>query len=900
MRLHWVELENWRQHIKTRIDFDNNATVIYGPNETGKSTVQEALSRGLFDKSSSQAEAIKSVKPLTASGNVTSTVRIEFTLNKTTYRVEKNFNLRSGTSLYKIADGKSVLLDQDTADEQLIKLLEADLPSPRGSKPSQWGAFHWLWANQDNRELPTNTEGDPTAALHLEKEDTGGMLVTPKFQAVQDMVQAAYARYFTRTGRVTSNSPIPGIEEEIQTLQQTSIELTNKIKKVDGEKQKLEELQKQLPTLEDKLAETKKELNKARSEAIDFSSIESELRASEAGVKEAEREVQDAKKALKELNESSKKIDRLQEEERKARESLYRLEAVCELLGKRLQEKVEEVEEKEMKVRECDELTRDVRILWTKSDTKGKIEELEKKIDRIRDINGKIEELRQKEAPIVPTNREIDELTQSQIQIEVLRESLTASGLTVDIAHGEKGSLEVEVDGERIEDGETTTTGTESVSVEAPGLGKVTVRAELERARDAKADILRLEESVRRTLSKYDLNSIGELKQLSRTQKEISDSIKELLAEKKGIDERSIDEVDMELQKLKETYEEYEKIERTPVAIELNPTDGDLGELVNRREAEEDAARKVLDEARTERDEISKELTGKKEQLIELRGEEKHLSEELGKAITQREEVFRKHGSVENQEKILAGAEADLKKRSEEHKKIEQRYKELEKGPINKIKRLEQQIENQEQIVKQQRTRIDQLKGVIETYSLEGTYSELAKTESDIEILTERLEREQIRAESYKLLKETLQDQYRSALSAVVGPIREEVKRSLSYVTGFLHEDVELNEYLFPTRLGERGIDDISLEFNDGSSGLKEILALCVRLAVAKHLSEKDPQCLILDDPFVHVSSDRSNRMIELINEAIEEYGLQVIVLTHRQMEFAGFTGKMVDIQSVK
>ena len=149
-------------------------------------------------------------------------------------------------------------------------------------------------------------------------------------------------------------------------------------------------------------------------------------------------------------------------------------------------------------------------------------------------------------------------------------------------------------------------------------------------------------------------------------------------------------------------------------------------------------------------------------------------------------------------------------------------------------------------------------------------------------------------------MKESLENQYRKALSIVVGPIQEEVKRSLSYVTGFLHEDVELNEYLFPTKLGERGIEDISLEFNDGSSGLKELLAICVRLAVAKHLSERDCQCLVLDDPFVHVSSDRSNRMIELINEAIKDCGLQVIILTHRPMEFAGLEGTTVDIQSVK
>ena len=85
MRLHWVELENWRRHAKTRIDFDEAATVVYGPNETGKSTILEALSMGFFDKSSSQAETITHIKPRTASGKVTSTVRIEFTLNKTRY-----------------------------------------------------------------------------------------------------------------------------------------------------------------------------------------------------------------------------------------------------------------------------------------------------------------------------------------------------------------------------------------------------------------------------------------------------------------------------------------------------------------------------------------------------------------------------------------------------------------------------------------------------------------------------------------------------------------------------------------------------------------------------------------------------------------------------------------------
>ncbi len=43
----------------------------------------------------------------------------------------------------------------------------------------------------------------------------------------------------------------------------------------------------------------------------------------------------------------------------------------------------------------------------------------------------------------------------------------------------------------------------------------------------------------------------------------------------------------------------------------------------------------------------------------------------------------------------------------------------------------------------------------------------------------ERLDKEQILAKSYGFLKEVLEQQYRSALSAVVSPIQEEVKRLL-------------------------------------------------------------------------------------------------------------------------
>jgi len=899
MKLHWVELENWRQHTKTKIDFHECTTVVYGPNEAGKSTIFEALSKGFFDRSSSQSEAIRKIKPLTASGNVTSTVRIEFTLNQIRYRVEKNFNIKSGTSLYKITEGRSVLIDQDTADEELIKLLEAELPARSGSKPSQWGAFHWLWANQDNRELPDNKDGDPTTVLHLDTKETG-MLVTPKFKAVQERVQSAYAKYFTNTGRVTKDSAIPKLEEDIKKFGQRVAELKDKIKKVDGEKQSLASLEEKLPELLKNLADTKWELEKVRGEIIDLSYIESDLKSSESSVNEADRDVKDTQKALKELRDAVIKIDKLRDDEKKTREGFSRLDALREHLEKQFQEKNNEVENWADEIRKCEELTRDARILKDVADTTKDIKELSEKIDQILDINTEIESLKEKEVPLVPTDKEIDSLVQKHTQMEVLKESLKASGISVSIAYGEKGSLEVEVDGEKLKDGEITATGTESVKVKSPDLGEVTVRAKLDQARDAKSDIISLEQSIQGVLSKYGLNSIDELKELNSTQKKISDSIKVLIAEKKGVDKRPLDEMISEKQSLNEKYEEYKKLERKSFVVEQNAIVGNLTELVKKREAEEDKTRKNLDASRKEREEINKELSKKREELAKIGTEQRHCQDELENAIAQERELIRKYGSEENQEKRLTDAQSELKKQKKEYERIKQRYDELEKGPVNNVKRLETEIENKEQIIRQQRTSIDKLKGAISTESLEGAYSELSESESQIEILKERLDREQIRSESLKLLKESLENQYHKALSVVVGPIQDEVKRSLSYVTGFLHDDVELDEYLSPTRLGERGIEDISLEFSEGSSGLKEVLAICVRLAVAKHLSERDCQCLILDDPFVHVSSERSNKMIELINEAIRDNGLQVIILTHRPMEFAGFDGEMVDIQNAK
>ena len=526
------------------------------------------------------------------------------------------------------------------------------------------------------------------------------------------------------------------------------------------------------------------------------------------------------------------------------------------MLGGQYEKMKKDVEEKASQIKISEELYRDAQILKSLSEIEESIQISNQKIERIKDINEKIEKLRVKNVQNIPNDEKIEEILQGQTRIATLEENLAAKGLAVEITPGKKGLLKVEVDGERIKGKILSITGTESVSVGATGLGKVTVHANLEQASDAKVDIQRLQENIRNALDEYEVSSVKELIELNKIQGKIIAEINVLTAEKKGIDERLIDEITSDLKQLEEKKEEYEKYNRLPESIELNSPDGDLEKLVKKRENDSQKANKALEKARKDRDEIGTELSGKREELASVREEKKHLAQDLTSAFEDEREIINQNGSLEIQKEKLEKAKVELKDREQKYKDIKQKYEDLEKGPLNKIKRLEREIKNQDDLIQKHRASIDQLIGGVKKVSLEGSYSESAKIESQMEILKERCEREQISAEAHKLLKELLEQQYHSTISAVFGPIQEEVKRSLGYVTGFLHENVELNEYLYPVRMGERGFEDVSLEFEDSSSGLKEALTLCVRLAIANHLSERDTQCLVFDDPFIHVSSD--------------------------------------------
>jgi DNA repair exonuclease SbcCD ATPase subunit len=898
MKLISVELENWRRHSKLKIKFDDRATVIYGPNESGKSTLMEALSRALFDRSSSHGDEIRRLKPLTAIGNVSSSVKLEFSLKGVNYMVEKTFNHNAGTKLFKLNSGNYTLLDQDeSADQYLTKILEASLPSKGTSKQSQWGPFQWLWAPQTSRELPAAGEGDPTISLHLDKE---AIITTPRFQRMQSAVDEDYSKYFTRTGKPTAASPISAMEAELDDLRQKKVDYENELRVIDQDVIKLKDLESQLPKLVEELQKTIKQLDEAKSESTDFSIYESRLEASKSKLSDLSGKIKYAENAIKSLKDSRMNVMEYEKKVRDSGSEVQEHKASRLLIEKSLKEKDDAVDGLEQRLTDATDLLEDARLLLNRSLIRADFERLNKKLERISVLNAQIDAKRKEQIPLFPDREELERFRNAETRLKILKNKLNDNGLNLTLIPGKSGVLDVKVDGEKLERGHLKAVGTEIIGVSHKNFGTVKVEAKLRDARDVKNEIERQESFVNKTLKKYSVKSSEELLRMGANQERIINELKAITSERKGIDDRTDKELNDEKIRLQVQLNALDKVKRVPKSVEKNSTQGDLKRLLKDREAGERKVRKLLEATKKERDSIKGTFNEEDKKYVKADTDLTNFSEELKKAKEEESALVLKYGSIEVQESNLKSYKKEYYRINKEKEALELKIEEMRNGPINKMIRLEKQKENDEKIVQDLREQINKVKGGIEKESLKGTYSKLADIQSRMEEYEDAIERETIIAESLKLLKQLLQEQYHSLISKVTAPIQGEVQRLINYITMSYHDRVELNEYLYPVRIGEQNLDaDKLLEFEDGSSGLKEALTLCVRLAVATYMSDAESQCLVLDDPFIHVSSERANRIVELVNESIEKHRLQVIVLTHRPVEFSGLNCTMIDIGSV-
>ena len=149
MILRAIRLSGWRCYAAPLElgPFADGINVIHAANGVGKSTLFEALQRGLLDSHRVQGKPVQDLRPW--GRDLSPSVTVEFVHEGTDYRIEKQFLSGAASVLQRRENGSfTPLAESREADTRVREMLLGEA-APRGlTKPAQWGLAQVLWVPQ--------------------------------------------------------------------------------------------------------------------------------------------------------------------------------------------------------------------------------------------------------------------------------------------------------------------------------------------------------------------------------------------------------------------------------------------------------------------------------------------------------------------------------------------------------------------------------------------------------------------------------------------------------------------------------------------------------------------------------------------------------------------------------
>ncbi|MCP9848462.1 AAA family ATPase [Cyanobium sp. Morenito 9A2] len=259
MRLLSCHLRRVRVHRDLELSFAPGLTVIGGPNEVGKSTLVEALHKGLFLKATATGRGVEELRARRHGGQPE--VEIRFEASGQRWQVRKRFSGASGTC--QLSNDGGLALSGSAADEALAQLLGVGEPVEGrriAQLPERWAH---LWVRQGEGGANPLAGGGERYDLgrlveQLQIRGDSGALHSALDRQVLGRIQEELALTFTATGRVRAGSPLALVRQGEQEAQRRRHlaqgrceELEASMEQLRGLEQRLEQIERQeRPALE--------------------------------------------------------------------------------------------------------------------------------------------------------------------------------------------------------------------------------------------------------------------------------------------------------------------------------------------------------------------------------------------------------------------------------------------------------------------------------------------------------------------------------------------------------------------------------------------------------------------------------------------------------------------------
>jgi hypothetical protein len=894
-----IQVRNWRCFVgSVSVDpFSEALNVLHAPNATGKSTLFEALCRGLLDGHKVTGREIEAIRPW---GRLLApAVTVEFSHQSVTYRIAKQFIEGASAVLERLENGRFVrLAEGNSADEMVREILTRNPPGRGLARPENWGIAQILWAPQGNLALE-NLSGDVVADIrHL----LGIQVSGPKGGPIEKRIEQAYLQRFTPSGRLRTGKDAPRLsklEENLEDAVERRAQALSQQQAYEEAVRRVEDLHAQRLQAKRNLEAITKPLIEARSRADSYKGLLSESRQREERLKATEAEHRELKQRIGSIKD-------IREDLKKARETIYRVEQDMPLVERELDSREKNVFvakatlEDARKGRQAVDDTQEIAVEARRFlEGKRTLADLTNTVERIKQAQQALASCKKERSALVAPDesllrdlrRAIKKRDDAQIRID-------SSLITVEIVPEAKGSLTV-ITGERTgvvpfeAEKPLLVKGSPEVVLDFPEIGRFRAWGPTGSVEEERAARDHAERKIRDFTDPFGTSDLDELEMLRKQANELDRKVSEAETHLETVlsgqlleeIERECSKVAASLVHVSERHADWD--ERPPdlsaLEAEAEEKKRSFVDVVEKAESNWEAAQSALISVKTKKATLAATLEQAQSHRKSLESKLSDLTSD-GKKDEEREEALR------NATLSWEGARLSLEE-------VEKKLSSFVEDPIATVDKLEKQLDAAKDLADKALEEEKSAEGMLEQLSAQGTYSSVALVEEEVARIQHEIAAEQLRVDAIRLLYDTLSQSRKEAFDAVVGPVEAIARRNFHRIAGTKLGGLDLDESFKPVHVVPE-ISDSSVSLDNVSGGEREQIFLATRLALAEVLAEKERQLVVLDDVLTFTDTGRLARVMSILEEAAQQ--LQVLILTCHPERYLGLEGAhFIDLEAV-
>ena len=879
MRLHTVTLRHYRRHEELRVELDPARTLIGGPNESGKSTLVEAIHRALFLKAKGNSKDHREMHSLTHEGKPE--VELEFEVGGQRYTLTKHFKGSSGTTRLTQTGGST--WQGDAAEEHLTQLLRPTGPS-NNKLPDQW-AHLWIWQG-GSADNPLKQANDQRDGLMQRLQAQGGAAV------IQSALDTQVATHFAaQVEAIFKNNGEPKVSSDYGRALQAEEEARENEAQARTVFQKLQQAITDHEQASLQLTEAESALQQMAGQRAALTKRLAEITALKQQEEAQARLAQEAQKQHESRLQIEHSLTQLQETLAQRRTALEPSRRSLEVLNETLVSTQKQAAEAEAQYQTAEDALRSARAQHDLARAQATLTEktrqhsqLQQRAELIAKLTAQRREIETKIQSLPPVDaafmRQLQELQRAQDNAEaVLKSAATEIQVLASDTPVQIGAETLSVGQSHTLTQETELTLAGTTLRIRPGGGTTLAQAR-QKAQDSQRQL-------EATLAQHALTSLADASAALAKREQWQTEVKSLTGELKGRDasqisqelstaERDLSAALAEVQRRSQGNSDVLDLANTQTTLEQadrhqqtcrRQRDLTLAALKKAESATSNHAASMRDMER----EIS-DLDMRLQILLEREGDDASRTQALHEALTQKNLTAA----------TVAATRHALAQHQPQHLLADQeRFDRIWKTQQDK-----QASANEKRISAAALLRSD---------GQNDPAADLALAEARTQAAQSHRQATERQAQAHLRVHQLIQQEQHTLADQFTRPLADRVSGYLQRLFGHdVQVKVTLQDNQFESLTLSRG-GQTAFGFDSLSQGAREQIAAAFRLALAEILAESHDGSLpiVFDDAFAHSDPDRVQRLQSMLDLAATR-GLQVLLLTCTPADYALLGAKEV------